>query len=293
MRDALVRTVSAGGGIAVRAMVGTGLVAEAAARHGTSPVASVALGRALMGAVLLAAGGKHGESVQLQVRGTGPLGTLVAIADAEGRARGYVTHPTAAPAPPRDPLDVAHAVGLGVLNVLRQRADGRAPYNGIVPLVDGTIAQDLTLYLTESEQSESAVGLGVFLEPDGEVAAAGGFHVHALPGADPEEVRLAEENVRGFPGPGELVREGHDAHGIVNRLLAGLGQREIHEQRPVYHCGCDRRRVLGAVSLLEAEELEVAARDGETLEIVCQFCAERYEVAPPELRELAAGRRRG
>jgi molecular chaperone Hsp33 len=288
--DALVRALSDGGGIAVRAMVGTGLVAEAARRHGTSPAASVALGRALMGAVLLAAGGKHGETVQLQFRGDGPLGTLVVIADAEGRVRGYATHPTAEPAPPRDPLDIAHGVGRGVLAVVRQRADGRAPYSGIVPLVRGTIAQDLTHYLIESEQQRSAVGLGVFLTPAGGVECAGGYHVHALPGADPDEVRVAEENVRGFPGPGELVREGCDADAIVDRLLAGLGSRERLHARPSFHCPCGRDRVMRAVGLLGHHELLESARAGDSLEIVCQFCAERYEVGPDEIAELAAER---
>jgi molecular chaperone Hsp33 len=271
-------------------MVGTRLVAEAARRHGTSPAATVALGRALMGGVLLATGGKGGETVQLQFRGDGPLGTLVVIADASGRVRGYATQAQGQPMAPFDPLDIAHAVGRGVLAVVRQRADGRSPYSGIVPLAKGTIAQDLTHYLIESEQSRSAIGLGVFLTPEGDVEAAGGYQVHALPGADPEEVRLAEENVRGFPGPGELAREGHDADGIANRLLAGLGSRERHVSEPVFHCGCTRDRVLQAVGLLETEELAESARVGESLEVVCQFCAERYEVTPEELGRLAAGR---
>jgi len=271
-------------------MVGTALVAEAARRHGTAPAASVALGRALMGGVLLAASGKHGETVQLQFRGDGPLGTLVVIGDADGRVRGYATHPAAEPAPPHDPLDVAHGVGRGVLAVVRQRADGRAPYSGIVPLVRGTIAQDLTHYLTESEQTRSAVGLGVFLTARGGIECAGGYYVHALPGADPEEIRLAEENVRGFPGPGELVREGCDADAIVDRLLAGLGSRDRLRSRPVFHCTCNRERVRRAVGLLGSSELRASAQAGESMEIICQFCAERYEIAPDEIGELAAER---
>jgi molecular chaperone Hsp33 len=282
--DALVRTVSERGGIAIRAMVGTSLVREAAGRHGTCPVASVALGRALMGSVLLAASGKHGETVQLQFRGDGPLGTLVVVSDAEGRVRGYPTH--AAPTSMGAELDVARGVGRGVLTVVRQRADGRAPYSGIVPLTTGTIAQDLAHYLTDSEQTNNAVGLGVFLGEDGSVRAAGGFFMAVLPNADEDEVDLAEANVRGFPGPGELVRDGIDADGIVHRLLAGLGSRDRHTQAPRFHCGCDRDRVLRAVGLLEPEELEEAAQDGEPLEVRCRFCAERYEVMPDEIYTL-------
>jgi molecular chaperone Hsp33 len=284
----MVRTLSQAGGVAVRALVGTALVDEAARRHGTSPAASVALGRALMGGVLLAAGGKHGETVQLQFRGDGPLGTLVVITDAEGRVRGSVQHAKAEPAPPREALDIGHAVGRGVLAVVRQRADGRAPYNGIVPLVRGTIALDLTHYLTESEQSRSAVGLGVFLTPDAGIECAAGYHVHALPGADPEEIRLAEDNVRGFPGPGELVREGCDADAIVDHLLAGLGSRERQRSQPRFECACSRERVVQAVGLLGRDELALTARAGESMEVVCQFCSERYELSPGEIEELAA-----
>ena len=118
-RDEIVRTVSSGGGVAVRAMVGTALVADAASRHATSPTASAALGRALMGAVLLGAGTKDGETVQLQLRGDGPLGSVAAIADSDGRVRGYAANPAAHP-PPRDGLlDVSAAVGRGVLAVVR------------------------------------------------------------------------------------------------------------------------------------------------------------------------------
>lgn len=286
--DALVRTVSQAGGIAVRAMVGTKLVAEAARRHHTSPTATAALGRALMGAVLLASSGKHGASVQLQFRGDGPLGTLLALADDEGRTRGSVSHPEAHPPVRGGELDVGGAVGSGTLTVVRQRGEGGAPYSGIVPLQTGTIAQDLAHYLAESEQHRSAVALGVFLEPDGGVEAAAGFLVHVLPGARDEEIDLTEANVRGFPGPGELVRAGLDADEIVDHVLAGLGSRERVSQTPVFHCPCDVDRVLRAVSLLEREELEQAVLEGEVLEIRCHFCAERYEVTPAQIETLLA-----
>jgi molecular chaperone Hsp33 len=172
---------------------------------------------------------------------------------------------------------------------VRQRA-GRAPYSGIVPLTTGTIAQDLTHYLAESEQIHSAIGLGVFLTQDGVVEAAGGFSVHALPDADDEEIELAEANVRGFPGPGELVREGVDANGIIDHLLAGLGSRDHHSSPAVFHCGCDRDRVIRAVGLLEREELETSVQDAESIEVCCQFCAERYRVSPNEIQAMLADR---
>lgn len=285
--DQLVRTVSTDGGIAVRVVVGTELVGEALRRHQTSATASVALGRALMGAVLLAATGKHGERVQLQFRGNGPLGQVVALADADGRVRGYVAHPRAEAHNEEGAIDVAAGVGRGVLAVVRHRADGRAPYSGIVPLSMGTIAQDIAHYMAESEQSQTAVALGVYLEPTG-IAAAGGFFVHALPGARPEDIDQAEENVRGFPGPGELVREGLDADEIADRLLVGLGSRERHYGTPRFHCGCNAERVLRAVTTLGREELALTQARGESLEVSCHFCAERHVVSPDDLEALLA-----
>ncbi len=284
----MLRTVSGDGGIALRVMVGTAMVAEAAQRHGTSPTASAALGRALMGATLLAASAKHEESVQLQFRGDGPLGTLVATADAGGRARGYVTHPAAHPPPVDGRLDIASAVGRGVLAVVRERAGGGQPYSGLVPLESGTVAQDLAHYLVESEQSHSAVALGVFLGKEG-IQAAGGFLVQVLPGAQDEDVEQAEENVRGFPGPGEMVREGFDADQIADRLMAGLGSRARHYSTPVFHCGCNRQRVLRAITALGLEDLCEAREHGETLEVRCRFCAENYAVEPSELTPLIEG----
>lgn len=285
--DRLVRTVSREGGIAVRAMVGTALVDEAVRRHGTAPAASVALGRALMGAVLMAASAKHGESVQLQLRGDGPLGTVFAIADAEGRGRGYASQPRAHVATRGGAIDVAGAVGRGVLVVVRERAGSAEPYSGIVPLVSGTVAQDLAHYLAESEQIHAAIALGVYLEPEG-VASAGGFFAQALPGASEAEIEQVESNVRGFPGPGELVREGLDADAIVDRLLAGLGSRERQRSEPVFHCGCQRERVLRAVTLLGAAELSEVAAGDEPLDVSCRFCGERYRVSPDEIGSLLA-----
>lgn len=283
--DLLVRTLSLRGGIAVRALVATRLVAEAAQRHATSPTASAALGRALMGAVLLAAGTKR-ETVQIEVRGDGPLGPIVAIADTEGHVRGYASRPQGEPPRREGRLDVSGGVGRGTLSVVRFTDDGGQPYTGIVPLATGSIAVDLAHYLEESEQIRSAVGLGVYLGATGEVVAAGGYLVQALPGADVDEIARAEANVRSLPGPGELVREGWNADAIAVALQGALGCRERHSSEPSFHCGCQRERVLRAVALLGREELARSVREGETLEVRCRFCAERYAVEPRELERL-------
>jgi molecular chaperone Hsp33 len=280
----LVRATSAAGGLVVWAMVGTDLVSEGIRRHQTSPTAGAALGRALMGAVLLAAGSKHEETVQLQFRGSGPLGTLVAIADAKGRVRGYVSNPAANPPAQGGRLDIGAAIGGGVLAVVRHRP-GFNPYSGIVPLVSGTVAQDLAHYLAKSEQARTSVALGVFLDEAG-VEAAGGFLVHALPGASAREIDQVERNVLGLGGPGELVRDGLGARDIIDRVLSDLGASVIGRTEPRFQCPCGRDRAIRTLSLLGEDELRAAAKDGEMLEVRCEFCCEAYRLEPTELQHL-------
>jgi molecular chaperone Hsp33 len=283
--DRLVRTMSRGGGIAVRAIVGSRLVAEAARRHGTSPTATAALGRTLLGAILLASGGKSGESVQIQFRGEGPLRGVVALADDAGHARGYVVRPRAHPPRVNGELDVHTAIGPGVLTVVRQRP-GEAPYTGVVQIVYGTIARDLTRYLAESEQQNTALALGVHEDDAEGVAAAAGYLVHALPGVSEEETRRAEANVRANAHPSELVAGGCDARELARRLLDGLGEHEPVESEVAFRCNCDVDRVSAAVRLLGEAEIALAARRGEALEVRCEFCAEHYRLAPDALRAL-------
>lgn len=281
--DSLVRTVSRDGSIAVRALVASGLVGHAASRHGTSPTATAALGRTLMGAVLMAAESGPEETLQVQLRGSGPLGTVTVIADSEGRVRGFVGDP-AADLPARNgKLDVGRAVGPGILAVVRFHPSWREPYSGIVPLVSGEVAEDLARYLVESEQKPSAVALGVYVGADGGVEAAGGYLVHALPGATDEALAVLEANVRGLPSPTEMLRAGLDADGIVDRVLEGLGSRERHYRAPSFHCRCDLERVLQAVTLLGRDEIRDIAQRGERIEVRCEFCAERYSVDADEV----------
>lgn len=282
----LVRTVSADGGLSVRAIVATGLVAEAARRHATAPTASAALGRALMGGVLLAAGAKEDETLQLQFRGDGPLGQMTVIADHLGRARGYVSDPSAHPPSRSGKLDVGAAVGKGILAVVRYHPSWREPYTGIVPIVSGEVAEDLTHYLAESEQTPSALAVGVHVASDLSIEAAGGYLVQALPDAAPDVLAQLERTVRALPPPTELVRAGLTADAIVDRLLDGIGARGLQRSRPEFHCACDAERIRRAVTLLgRAEMREIAARR-ERLEVRCEFCATGYVLEPDEVGAL-------
>jgi molecular chaperone Hsp33 len=261
-------------------------VRDAARRHETSPVATAALGRTLLGAVLLASQGKDAETVEVRFRARGPLGQVVAIADDAGRVRGYAANPGLDLPLRGGRLDVARAVGLGELAVVRFRPGWRDPYTGIVPIVSGEIAEDLALYLTESEQTPSTVALGIFHEPDGAPAAAGGFLVQALPGADDEVLEQIEANALRLPALSRLVHEGASAADLVELLLARVGRRELEATAPQFHCGCSEERVLRAVALLGRRDLDEATARSELLEVRCAFCAERYAVDPERARAL-------
>ncbi len=286
--DELVRTVSGDGGVAVRALDATRLVAEATRRHATAPTASAALGRALMGATLLAAGSKADETVQLSFRGDGPLGSVTAIATSLGRARGFVANPATHVPPRGHKLDVGRAVGKGILAVVRSAPTWREPYRGIVPLASGEIAEDIAQYLRDSEQIAAAVALGVLVGSEGDVAAAGGFLVQVLPGARDEDVAAVERNVVALPPPTEMLRAGLRADDVVDRLLAGLGSRERQRSEPAFACGCGRERALRTVILLGRDEIRALVARDEDVEVRCEFCAERYVLATDEVARLVA-----
>ena len=285
-RDELVRTVSADGSLSVRALVARDLVAHAAELRPMAPTATDALGRTLVGAVLVAAGAAPGETVQIQLRGDGPLGMVLAIADAEGRVRGTLANRSADPPLVDGRPDLARAIGLGVLSVVRHHPSWREPYRGTVPLVSGEVAKDLTLYLTESEQTPSALGLGVALAPGGRVGAAGGFLVQSLPGADDGALEKVERNVLGLPQTTQLLRDGATADELIDRLLAGVGAGSRHRTHPVFHCPCSRERALRTLILLGRAEIREIIELGESQEVCCEFCGERYLLAPDEIGPL-------
>jgi molecular chaperone Hsp33 len=284
--DELVRTLSRDGGLSVRALVATRLVVDAARRHGTAPTATAALGRTLMGAILLASGAKDDETLQIQVRGNGELGTVMAIADGSGRVRGYAANPTAHRPLRGGKLDVGGAVGLGVLAVVRYHPTWREPYSGIVPLVSGEIAEDLAHYLLESEQTPSALALGVYVGPDGIPEAAGGYLVQALPGASEAELDELAATIAVLPPPSELVRGGLTADGLLDRLLGADRSRQRHRSEPRFACSCTLERIQQAVTLLGRDETREIARTGETLTVRCEFCGEVYALDPEAVAAL-------
>jgi molecular chaperone Hsp33 len=173
-----------------------------------------------------------------------------------------------------------------VVAVVRYHPSWREPYTGLVPIVSGEIAEDLTHYLATSEQTASALAAGVFVESDGSVAAAGAWLVQALPGADEQVLAHHERTVRALPAPTELIRAGLSADEICDRVLEGFGSRARERSTPRFHCGCDTQRIRRAVALLGRDETREIARSRESLEVRCEFCATQYVLGPDEVGAL-------
>ncbi len=284
MKDHMIKATTTGG-VRAFAIVTTNLVEEARKRHDCYPVATAALGRTMTAALILAANLKTDESITVRIAGDGPSGEIVADAHASGIVRGYVKNPHV-DVPLRDgKLDVGTAVGKGQIFVTRFTGL-KQPFTGSCDLVSGEIAEDVTNYLYTSEQTPSSVALGVLVDPDLSVAAAGGFMIQALPDSDDEVLTQIEKNLSEFPSLSRLISEGADATGIMDLIFAGLPI-TLYDETPVeFKCPCSHERIQNVlVSLGENEINDIVTTDGQA-EICCHFCGEKYQFEKSDLEEV-------
>jgi molecular chaperone Hsp33 len=284
--DRLARALGHGGTVRALAAVTTDLVEEARRRHDTAPTATAALGRALTGALLLASTIKRDERLSLEFSGDGPLRGVLVDATPDGDARGYVLRPATHLPPRAGKLDVGGALGAGVLCVIRVPLVEGVPYRSIVPLETGEIGTDVASYLARSEQIPSAVGLGVYVDADGRVVAAGGYLLQAMPGADQQAVDRLEANVAAAAPPSDLVRRGLGASDILSHLLDGLPTQVLEEHPVRFRCRCSRERAVGATLAMGRAELLDVLNTDRRAELICEFCAARYVLEEDELRTL-------
>ena len=292
MADNLIRAIAADGGIRAVGVITTDLTEEARGRHKLSYVATAALGRSVACALLLASNmKKEGSRVNIHVKGDGPVGTILADAGLDGTVRGYVQNPEVE-LPPNDigKLDVGKAVGHnGYLHVVRDVGYGQ-PYSSTVRLVSGEIGEDVASYLVTSEQTASALLVGVFVGEMG-VTAAGGILLQIMPKAatDRALIELLESRVSQLSGFTPLLREGKTLKEIMNQLLGDLDLFIFPEDNTVrFHCGCSFERVLGALKMLGEAELQDMIEKDEGAEAICQFCGEVYQANETQLTQLIA-----
>ena len=276
MADRVLAAFPEAGALLVRAAQTTDLVEEARRRHGTSPTATAALGRALTGALLLGSLLKGDTSILLQWRGDGPLGAVVAEGRPDFTARGYVARP-AADVPPREgKIDVGTAVGRsGDLVVVKDLGLGE-PYVSTVPIQTGEIGDDLAYYLTVSEQVPSAVGLGVFITPEYRVGAAGGILVEALPGAPDEAVERVAENLVSLGAVTDVIRAGEGIEGVLGRVLAGIPYRVEALGVPRFRCRCSPERLDATLAALGPGEARRLLEEEGAIRARCGFCGAEW-----------------
>jgi molecular chaperone Hsp33 len=285
--DRLIQGMAANGDFRILAAQTTTTVETARELLDLSPVATDALGRALTGSLLLARlleKNIKNQAVTLRFNGDGPLGTVIAEGNIAGHARGFVANPV-----PLEPgLDVGHAIGRGILTVVRGTPPAGKPYTSQITLEGGGVAQELTRYLATSEQIASAVLLGVLNRRDG-VAAAGGIIIQAFPHAGEAAIAAIEQRIRETPPLSTLI-EKMPIEAVVAQVLEGLDYKQIDDSFNVplsYTCTCTRERALAPLQLFEPKEIREMIEQG-TTEVVCQFCGRKYAFTPEELLALTA-----
>jgi molecular chaperone Hsp33 len=289
MADQLIRATAADGGIKAVGVISTRLTEEARQRHKLSYVATAALGRTMAAGLLMAASMKRsGSRVNVRVKGDGPLGGVLADAGLDGTVRGYVGNPSVElPPNHKGKLDVGGAVGAGFLYVVRDLGHGY-PYSSTVELVSGEIGDDVAHYLASSEQTPSALVLGVFVGEQG-VTAAGGILIQVLPKAarDEELVATLESRIGALSGFTPLLQAGKTLTEIFNDLLGDMGLNIFPESQMLrFHCGCSFDRVLGALKILGEAELQDMIVKDDGAEATCDFCGNIYQASSDDLTQL-------
>lgn len=290
MSDQLIRAISQDGLIKVSAVSTRDLTERARQIHKTLPVATAALGRLLAAASMMGNALKEeAASITLQIKGGGPLGTLLAVSDHEGNVRGTVEHPDVdLPLREDGKLDVGGAVGnQGTLTVVRDLRM-KEPYVGSVGLLWGEIAEDIALYFVESEQIPTACGLGVLVDRDQSVLSAGGYLVQLLPGAGEETAEALEASLRAAGPVTELLKADPDPEALLKAALPGLDL-EVLEKRPIkYRCDCSRERMERALISLGREELRAMIDEQGGAELTCRFCDNVQRFSKEDLEALLA-----
>ena len=287
MNDYIIRAIAANDQIRAFAAVTTETVETARQDHNTSPVATAALGRLLTAGAMMGTMMKGDKDIlTLQIKAGGPLEGITVTADSKGRVKGYVGNPDVCiPANSKGKLDVAGAVGVGFMNVIKDMGL-KEPYVGQVALQTSEIAEDLTYYFATSEQVPSAVGLGVLMNKDNTVRQAGGFIVQLMPFAEEEVISRLEQNVQKINSVTNLLEEGHTPESLLEKVLEGFDIQINEKMDTRFHCNCSKERVAKALISIGRKELNEMIQEGKPIEMNCHFCNTNYNFTVEELKEI-------
>ena len=287
MSDQLTKAITSDGFLRIYAVVSTETCNTAQKYHQLSPVASAALGRLLAAGQLMGSMLKNKDaSLTLQLKGDGPLGTILVSADACGDAKGYVSNPMVdIPLKKNGKLDVGTAVGRGTLCVIKD-LKLKEPYIGQIPIQTGEIGDDLAFYFMQSEQVPSVVGLGVLVDRDYSIKCAGGFIIQVMPDCDEKTLSKIENSIKNMMNVTEMLEKGMDSKEMIQYVMLGFDV-EILETSPVrYHCDCSEERMERALISLGKKELREMIEDTGEAEIICQFCNHAYVFDKSHLKIL-------
>jgi len=288
MSDYLVRGMTMDGFVKAVAIRSTEIVRRGVQIHHTTPNATAAFGRALTAASMMGNMQKvENGSMTLQIKGGGPIGSIVCVSDPEGNVRGYVYEPNV-PLVEKYPgkLDVGATVGTdGTLTVIRD-LQMKEPYVGSVPLVSGEIGDDVTAYFAQSEQTPTACALGVLVDRDQSVKVAGGYLLQLLPGAPDDVIDNLEAGIQRAGAVTKMLEAGMTPEDILGQVCGDLGVVFMETTPVAYKCYCSRERVTAALISLGAEELTEIMESGKAFPVECQFCDTVYSFTPDDIKEL-------
>lgn len=287
MEDYLVKALSHQGTIRAYAICATRTIAEAQRRHDIWSTSTAALGRTMIGALLLGSTLKGKDTLTVKIQGNGPAGAIVVDSNGNGEVKGYIKNPhVALPLNEQGKIDVRGAVGTqGIMTVIKDLGL-KETFSGQTPIVSGEIGEDFTYFLAASEQIPSAVGLSVLVAPDEQVQAAGGFMLQVMPNAAEETIDFIEQRLKEIPRISDLLDAGHAPEEILTQIL-GKDQLDILEKTPVaFRCHCSKEKFATAIIAVGLDEINAMIEEDHGAEAVCQFCSNRYTYTEADLIAL-------
>ena len=274
--------------IRAAAIDATAVVIEMQKLHNSFPVATSGVGKAMVGALLLAAQLKDKQQIGLLFRGNGPLKSIYAEANFEGPVRAYTPNPQYQPISYEGGLKLSEALGHGTLTVARHTPFQKQPFNGMVELVSGEIGDDIAHYLHQSHQIRSIVALGIYLDQSGQVIKAGGVIIEVMPGVEETVVELLQSNADAKkPSVSKILRDGGLPTDLVQPYLEGIPYTQLeHPYEVIYHCPCSEERVMAALKVLGEADLQDMIDKNEKPEIICQMCGKPYYFKVEQVIEI-------
>lgn len=293
MADKLIKAVSTNGKFRVYVIDATNTIAEAQKRHDTWSNSTAALGRTMIGTILVATSTlKEDEVLTTRIVADGPAGAIVVDSNAQGDVKGYIQNPhVSLPLNDKHHIDVRGAVGTqGTLSITKD-LHLKDPFTGQTPIVSGEIGDDFAYYMAKSEQIPSAVGVSVFVHPNETVGKAGGFLIQTLPDAGDDDITQIENNLKIVPNISELMNEGLTPEQIMDKLMNGIETKILSSQPIQFKCDCSKDRFSKSLATLYDKELQEMIDENHGAEAVCKFCGNKYQFSEQELTEIIADKK--